>query len=98
MREVKIGFEEEFESLMAKKKALENEKQAAIAEAIEKLEERFKDRAKTINELLELISFEIPAEEAEQLQQDNEEVAETPAAEEAPTESEAISEDSQGGM
>lgn len=63
MREVKEGFESEFESLMAKKEALESEKAEAIAKAVSEVEDRFKVRAETIENLLILISVEISPEE-----------------------------------
>ena len=69
-REVKAGFEEEFQSLMAKKKALESEKESAIKKAIEELENGFSERAKTIDDLLQLISFEIPEEEAKKIEEE----------------------------
>lgn len=65
MREVKEGFEEEFESLMAKKEALERDKALAINEAIAEVEAKFADREKTIQSLLMMISVEVEDDTAE---------------------------------
>lgn len=73
-RVVKDGFEAEFSSLMEKKQALLTEKNKAIEEAVAKVEERFADRAETIEKLLLLISDEIPEEEAEALRSESEEI------------------------
>lgn len=73
-RVVKDGFEAEFSSLMEKKQALLTEKNKAIDEAVAKVEERFADRAETIEKLLLLISDEIPEEEAEALRSESEEI------------------------
>lgn len=63
MRQVMEGFESEFESLMAKKKALE----ANMAEELEierkKIEKKYSNMSTTIDNMLTLISFEIPEEE-----------------------------------
>lgn len=73
-RVVKDGFEAEFSSLMEKKQALLTEKNKAIEEAVAKVEERFADRAETIEKLLLLISDEIPEEEAKALRSESEEI------------------------
>lgn len=63
MRQVMEGFESEFESLMTKKKALE----ADMAEELEierkRIEKKYSNRSATINNMLALISFEVPEEE-----------------------------------
>lgn len=63
MRQVMEGFESEFESLMAKKKALE----ANMAEELEierkKIEKKYSNMSTTIDNMLTLISFEVPEEE-----------------------------------
>lgn len=59
----KFGFEEEFKSLQEKKNSLESEKEAAIEEAIEAINLRFKERGDLINKLFSLVSEEVPPTE-----------------------------------
>lgn len=59
---VKQGFENEFESLMAKKSTINSEKEEAIQKAIFEVEERFKERETLIENLLSMISDEVEVE------------------------------------
>lgn len=63
MRQVKEGFESEFQSLMAKKKALEADMANELELERQRIEEKYRDRSSTIENMLTLISFEIPEED-----------------------------------
>lgn len=61
-RQVKEGFENEFESLMAKKSTLSVEKDEAIKKAIEEVNQRYSEREGLIENLLTMISDEVQVE------------------------------------
>lgn len=63
MRQVMEGFESEFESLMAKKKALEADMAKELEIERERIEKKYSNRSTTIDNMLTLISFEVPEEE-----------------------------------
>lgn len=63
MRQVKEGFESEFQSLMAKKKALEADMANELELERQRIEKKYGDRSSTIENMLGLISFEIPEED-----------------------------------
>lgn len=63
MRQVKEGFESEFQSLMAKKKALEADMANELELERQRIEKKYSDRSSTIENMLGLISSEIPEED-----------------------------------
>lgn len=63
MRQVKEGFEFEFQSLMAKKKALEADMANELELERQRIEKKYSDSSSTIDNMLTLISFEVPEEE-----------------------------------
>lgn len=63
MRQVMEGFESEFESLMTKKKALEADMANELELERQRIEKKYSDRSSTIENMLSLISFEIPEED-----------------------------------
>lgn len=63
MRQVKEGFESEFQSLMVKKKALEADMANELELERQRIEKKYSDRSSTIDNMLTLISFEVSEEE-----------------------------------
>ena len=63
MRQVKEGFESEFQSKKKKKKALEADMANELELERQRIEEKYRDRSSTIENMLTLISFEIPEED-----------------------------------
>lgn len=62
----KIGFEEEFNSLVFKRNSLVSEKEEAIRKAVEEVEARYQERGELISTLLSMVSEpEEIADEAE---------------------------------
>ena len=98
VKEIKSGFEKEVELLLQKKEALEKEKEAAISEAVAKVEEEFSERENTIISILKLVTVEVEVpdteEEAEEIKANSTEsegLTEQPAEEVKPSVSEALS-------
>lgn len=81
------GFEEEFNSLTAKKASLEAEKSKAIEEAVHQVEEAYAERDKKINSLLAMVS----TEEEDSYIYETEEAQPEEASEEQPAEEVEIS-------
>ena len=95
-RQVKEGFENEFESLMAKKSTLSVEKEEAIQKAIEEVNQRYSEREGLIENLLTMISDEVQVEVPDP-EVESEELVESDSEEEV-QESEASEESAEAGM
>lgn len=93
-RQVKEGFENEFESLMAKKSTLSVEKEEAIKKAIEEVNQRYSEREGLIENLLTMISdevqVEVPDPEVESEESENDEAVEEVQADESEESSELL--------
>ena len=63
MRQVMEGFESEFESLMAKKKVLEANMAKELEVERKRIEKKYGNMSTAIDNMLILISFEVPEEE-----------------------------------
>lgn len=99
MRQVKEGFESEFQSLIAKKKALEADMANELELERQRIEKKYSDRSSTIENMLTLISFEVPDEEVAkedaveekvEPEENPADISPAPAVEEGPVEKEVV--------
>lgn len=92
-RQVKEGFEDDFNNLMAKKESLQAKKEEAIRIAIEEVDKKYSETEDLIKALLDMISDEVKIEVPDPVQETEEDVANIcEALEEAEVETEAIPE------